>query len=191
MKIDPATEVPCCLGLFEILSGFVDVSDPCYSVSDVGCRATKIPTKNGIYVAMVVKTGGEEDEAGCCKVLEALLEDAGGQWVKSPYDIGVDSGQAGIFDSKHYKNDEIGRKWKSEHKEKNRDICENEPWYSMCCDLTCGKMNAGVIPHGVVSSSGYGDGGYDLWIRMEDKLATGFRIVFIDSEQEQEESEEP
>ena len=33
-------------------------------------------------------------------------------------------------------------------------------WYSHCCDLTLGKQQAGVIPYGVVFSSGYGDGCY-------------------------------
>jgi hypothetical protein len=190
MKIDPAIEVPCRLGFFEVLSGFVDVSDPCYDTG-VGCRATKIPTRNGTYTATVIKTGHGEEE-GRCKVLEAVLDDAKGEWVQTEHDIGVDSGQAGIFDSKYYKDDQVGRKWKKKQPEEdNMEICEDEPWYSMCCDLTCGKMHAGVVPYGAVSSSGYGDGGYTLWVRMEDKLATGFRIVFIDSEQEQEELEEP
>jgi len=188
--MNPATEAPHRLGFFEILSGFVDISDPCYEPS-VGCRASKLPTKNGTYIATVIKRESGEDQ-GRCMVLEAVLEDATGVWVESDHDIGVDSGQAGIFDSKRYRIDEIGRKWKAKQpKNNNRNICENEPWYSMCCDITCGDKQAGVIPYGVVSSSGYGDGSYSFWMRMDSGLATGFRIIFIDSEKEQEESEEP
>ena len=36
-----------------------------------------------------------------------------------------------------------------------------EAWYNSCCNQTLHTDHyAGVIPHGVVSNSGYGDGGY-------------------------------
>jgi hypothetical protein len=182
MKINPALETPFALGFFEILSGFVDVSDPCYD-QGTSCRAAKIPTQNGTYIATVLKENyGEEGER--CKVLEATLEDNKGKWVRTEYDIGVDSGQAGIFDSKYYGVDEIGRKWKLANTKQNRGICEDAHWYSMCCDITGADDGAGVVPYGVVSSSGWGDGGYNLWVRMDEGLATGFRIIFIDAEQE-------
>ena len=36
-----------------------------------------------------------------------------------------------------------------------------EAWYTYCCNITLVRLQAGVLPYGVVSSSGFGDGGYD------------------------------
>ena len=33
-------------------------------------------------------------------------------------------------------------------------------WYNHACDITLSEMSAGVMPYGVVSSSGFGDGSY-------------------------------
>ena len=76
--------------------------------------------------------------------------------------IGVDSGQAGFFDLSHYQCDadidisELGDRfddWGPSH----------SPWYLACCKETLSEDKAGVIPFGVVSSSGYGDGCYQLY----------------------------
>jgi hypothetical protein len=93
--------------------------------------------------------------------------------VKASFEVGVDSGQAGIYDEDYY------RQYHSE------DDC-NDDWYGDICDLT--------TPFGtkdgkcVVSSSGYGDGGYDCYL-LKDKNneVVGFQIVFIEDEDEEDE----
>jgi hypothetical protein len=75
------------------------------------------------------------------------------------FEVGVDSGQAGLFDASHYQDDSIIPNPKPRIYSAPSDI-----WYSHCCDITRSPLGAGVLPYGVVSSSGFGDGGYDCFI---------------------------
>ena len=70
-------------------------------------------------------------------------------------DIGVDSGQAGIYDYDEFINHE-----------KEREYNNPEHWYRQVCETTeDGKARAGLINgKGVTSSSGWGDGCYDSYI---------------------------
>ena len=65
----------------------------------------------------------------------------------------------------------------------------NNEWYLDVCDLT--------NPFGtkddkcVVSSSGYGDGGYDCFLlRDKNNEVVGFQIVFIEDDEEDEDYDE-
>lgn len=52
-------------------------------------------------------------------------------------------------------------------------------WYEICCDKSLSNVGAGVIRNGVVSSSGYGDGGYDVFtIANSDGLIVGIKLRF-------------
>jgi hypothetical protein len=76
------------------------------------------------------------------------------------FEVGVDSGQAGIFDVDHYKDDSVFGNKKPKFERSTLDESGNK-WYAFCCDATLyTKYTAGVIPYGAVSSSGFGDGGY-------------------------------
>ena len=69
------------------------------------------------------------------------------------FKVGVDSGQAGVFDKPFYRAGADAGQIPSED--------ALEAWYNSCCNQTLHTDHyAGVIPHGVVSNSGYGDGGY-------------------------------
>ena len=76
-------------------------------------------------------------------------------WEDCDIEVGVDSGQAGIFDEAMYKKEDqfdsfpdwLG--WESDSK-----------WYANCCAITLSNKQGGVIPSGVLSASGYGDGSY-------------------------------
>jgi hypothetical protein len=102
--------------------------------------------------------------------------------------IAVDSGQAGIFDEKYYKNDEVV---KGVERFYDQIICGDDLWYSICCDRTLSKNSYGVIPYGAVSSSGYGDGfyeaiaGYDI-----DNNVVSIELIFIEDEDEDEDEDE-
>jgi hypothetical protein len=86
--------------------------------------------------------------------------------------VGVDSGQAGFFDPAHA--------WKDESAvppfaDLGVDLSK---WYRMCCARTLGPgLGAGLVPHGVVSSSGWGDGGYEVFVRKD--AAGGIETVRI------------
>ena len=116
-------------------------------------------------------------------------------WERVPITVGVDSGQCGFFDEAMYyvpesvlKNQAWVRRMNAQIKElttQNRleeaqkvkqkllDAIGKLPtdfddvWYTACCHLTLGDVEAGVIPYGAVSASGYGDGSYDCFVRRE------------------------
>lgn len=81
-------------------------------------------------------------------------------------DVGVDSGQAGFFDAPYY--------------EENKAKENEDEWYDRVSDITLGEKSAGTIDmKGVVASSGFGDGGYNLYTHEVDGKVVGMRIEFI------------
>lgn len=144
------------LGQFELRSGQLILSDPCYEAEGQGLPAIK-----GVWDAYVVKTTlqtswGEDTR---CAFLFAHLSTTPVQyddavWVSLPTGVGVDSGQAGIFDSKFYRDEKVVTETIAE------PLTGDSRWYDLCCDRTIKGLNAGVIPYGCVSSSGWGDGFY-------------------------------
>lgn len=107
--------------------------------------------------------------------------------------IGVDSAQAGFFNYDYFKeNSELSKKDKDKY---------NEEYYYKICDLTyqyfeeikdkyfsCGITEKNEA---FVSSSGYGDGSYDCFIkRNKDGKIIAVKIVFIEYDDEDEEFEE-
>ena len=169
------------VGTFRIVSGRMVVSDPCYEIG-VGCQGVLNKVRKGRWVcSTTVAQGGAYDM--CVAELVARCGSpatpVSPRWTnQSSFVIGVDSGQAGIFDLAHYRQDRIAE---AVHRLMQEQICPNEPWYSLCCDRTFGsEMGAGIIPYGAVSSSGIGDGAYRCFTR-KDRCGyiTGVRIVFI------------
>jgi hypothetical protein len=64
---------------------------------------------------------------------------------------------------------------------------EGDAWYGACCHLTLGEENWGVLPNGVVSSSGYGDGSYAVTgIKNDEGEYVAFCIVFIGNDDEED-----
>lgn len=99
------------IGSFQIISGEVRVTDPCYD-EDTWCTAKLSNVKNGRWNAAVIKS--DEGNWGMrVAVLRAVHENSSidvlnfdtqyGEEI--PQDIGVDSGQAGIFDTAFFKKD--------------------------------------------------------------------------------------
>lgn len=99
-------------------------------------------------------------------------------WVKAGIHVGVDSGQAGFFDFAQYEKT-------------YRDKKTQEAFYDGICNLTLGKDQFGVNEFGAVSSSGYGDGGYEIHFRSgEDGKVEEAVIIFIEEYEEEGEGEE-
>ena len=148
------------IGTFEVKSGKVRISDPCYEL-DTWCAGTINKVRKGVWQAEVIKSD-EGSWGNRCAVLLAYHKDFtvdhdDGRFINQDIDVGVDSGQAGIFDLKHFKDDGIVA---NVERVGGEPICADEPWYSICCDRTLSEEGAGIIPFGCVSSSGYGDGSY-------------------------------
>lgn len=91
------------------------------------------------------------------------------EWESDSREIGVDSGQAGIFSSESYRNDSIvdriglGDGDISFFGKFNPRDEEGEKWYVSMSSRTLGVLQHGVYDEGTVCSSGIGDGSYMLF----------------------------
>lgn len=140
------------LGMVE-LSGKVVVSDPCYD-RDVWCMITNLSVKPGRYKVSVIRSDEKEWGVRIASIVmfhEDYVDAKLGKWKSIEGTVGVDSGQCGIYDDAVYPQ--------------AKDHSDNEPFYDECCNITLGKKSAGILKSGkgVVSSSGYGDGSYELF----------------------------
>ena len=167
-----------------ILSDKVYVSDPCYTPG-TWCQAVIENVLPGNYEAIVDKTDNTMGWGNRCSHLFVIHESVSHKklnWIEHPATIGVDSGQAGIFDFDSYRNDshpipkvESDDKFPDEWAKK-----EGDKWYVNMCDRTLGEESWGTYDRGVVTSSGFGDGSYPLYVtRNTDGQIVGFHIDFL------------
>lgn len=153
---------------FEVKSGKIVASDPCYTVG-TWCQGVIDNVRNGTWFAHVETS----DEGRWGNRIAALVVYHADNlqnnpnilslfqnMPKLPFVAGVDSGQFGFFDHDAYRNDDAITSdiplW---------DYTIEEPgdkFYSACCQQTIEGESWGILPFGAVSSSGYGDGSYTV-----------------------------
>lgn len=141
------------LGTFEVTQPELIISDPCYAPG-TWCMGTIPNAQPGIWEAEI----GFSHEGKCDAAVAYLAAfhqqcPSKGQLIAQEelFEVGVDSSQAGVFDKPFYRAGAGAGQTPTED--------ALEAWYACCCDQTL-CYQAGTIPHGVVSSSGYGDGVY-------------------------------
>ena len=167
------------------LGNQVVVSDPCYSIP-TWCQAIVRNVLPGNYRTLVLKSD-EGVWGNRCSHLIAIHEDYAHQeekfrWEQYPSVIGVDSGQAGIFSRESYRNDQMADQIGNGDGEdfgSGFDREEGDKWYRKMCTRTLGNEHWGTYSEGVVSSSGIGDGSYDLLVAKKNKQVVGFVINFL------------
>ena len=173
------------------LSNNVRVSDPCYS-DDVWCKTRLTDVHPGDY-NVITETSDEGEWGNRISRLtvihsdyKTICEDES-KWEEHS-DIGVDSGQAGIFCETSYRNDEIAESITTPPNNfKISGKSEGDKWYEKMCDFTLSNNLWGSYDTGVVTSSGYGDGGYPLEVvRNDNKEIVGMRITYIFPEDDEE-----
>lgn len=188
---------------FEITSGKMVISDPCYTL-DTWCQGVVDRVKNGTWVAdaQKVQSWGERVSILFAINEQALKENPNikdillnGDAKELPFTFGVDSGQLGFFDHEHYRNDESAKDLPKFDFGGDFDVQDGDIWYRAVCDLTLGGEQWGALPFGVVSSSGFGDGSYPVFaVTNEYDEYIGFMAIFIaedeDDEEEYEDDEE-
>lgn len=178
---------------FEVVSGSMVCSDPCYSL-DVWCMGVVNNVKKGKWNADVQYM----DLGGWGERISVLMVSHESNTLPTfdfdnplGFTAGVDSGQFGFFDKDFYRNDESAKDLKKYQFSDDYDREEGDQWYRACADLTLGTESWGVLPNGAVSSSGVGDGSYDVF---EQKNAEGEVIalccVFLWEDEEDEYCEE-
>ena len=150
---------------FEVVSGSIVCSDPCYSL-DVWCMGVVDNVKKGKWIADIehLDLGGWGERIATLMVYHESVNHPMFDF-DSPlhFTAGVDSGQFGFFDKEFYRNDENAKDLNKYQFSDDFDREEGDQWYRACADLTLGADSWGVLPNGAVSSSGIGDGSYEVF----------------------------
>ncbi|OXM85590.1 DUF4241 domain-containing protein [Paenibacillus rigui] len=165
------------LGHFEVTSGRFVVADPCYELNtETIIMGVLDHVLNGSWIANVERLEVNDWGEACSKLYayHQLYEDQVEElhWVKCSFIVGVDSGQAGIFDMNMFRiADSVA--------EGDSDPTDSD-WYLTCCDITESANEAGVLDGGAVSRTGFGDGAYGAYMAMnEQNQIIAVKIVFI------------
>lgn len=135
------------------VSRHIVVTDPCYEWAEV--RVEAVP---GRWFGRAFTT--DSGDWGV-RVAEVVVHHESWNPMLDDHDttyIGVDSGQAGVFDGDIYEHD-------------------HSALYDACCEATSNLH--GYVGGGWVSSSGYGDGGYRANIYRTGGKAVAVEITFI------------
>lgn len=165
------------------LGNEVVVSDPCYTIP-TWCQTIVTNVIPGYYEPLV-KKHESNGWGNRVSMLMCIHEDYIGKedeidvnWVEHGGTIGVDSGQAGIFSKESYRND------KHPIEKGDADFScsrgeDGDEWYDKMCQRTLDELQWGSYDEGVVSSSGFGDGSYTLYVLTTDEdEVVGFCIDF-------------
>jgi hypothetical protein len=175
------------------LSENVRVSDPCYT-DDVWC---KTQLKNVLPGSYNCKVAHSDEGAWGVRISSITLvhenytDDESLEW-NYHSDIGVDSGQAGVFCETSYRNDEVAAGITTP--EVDFMIPQDDAgdaWYTKMCKFTLGGEGYGAYDTGLVSCSGIGDGSYPLYVVYDenDKIVA-MQIDYLLGDEEDEEEYE-
>lgn len=145
------------LGTFEIVSGEMYVTDPLFEL-DTECVSALKNVRSGRWNAAVymVKTGGNVERVSRLAVWhEDAPEPDQLRKAEADFEVPVDAGQAGFFDTAHYRDSSVIDTAPAETYSDGECV-----WFDRCCEIALGPDQAGVLPFGAVSTSGYGDDVY-------------------------------
>lgn len=166
------------VGVFNVSCGQIRVSDPCYEKdSDGGFTVDNVV--NGQWLAYF-DFDRFRDSIACVFAVHNMYRDKVSVYnLHEVAQIGVDSGQASIFDKVYYDTNQGG------------EYGELDTFYGKCCHITEIK-SCGIVENcGVVSSSGYGDGEYPVYVcRDKNGLVYCVYIEFVSDEEEEEYEDE-
>ena len=108
-------------------------------------------------------------------------------WEKTDISVGVDTGMAGIFDYKYYRDDDSVAGYEYYKKDYMCDLVESgEKFYAVCATLTefdPKLIMACTLPNGVVSNSGWGDGLYKVYTCKYNDKIVGIKIRYMNDKE--------
>ena len=165
------------VGSFKMEGDVMRVSDPCYK-KDVWCAGTIHNCKIGDWeTAVVLSDEGQFgvrvamlvayhcDSGVSFSLADKILSDGrfvpGTGFEHCDFEVGVDSACAGLYDDSKFGLDEVFADAPPAPEYYGHG--QGAVWSSHCCCATDNELRAGIIPCGVVSHSGFGDGGYDAY----------------------------
>lgn len=159
-----------------LVSGDLTVQDPCYRDDWLRNVVTKV--KPGRWLAVASPMATESDRIGMLTVAhvrQPVFSDPA-----ETFEVGVDSGQAGVFPI-------------APTAESSNELWTK--WYDKVCDATLSSHGWGIIDeNSVASSSGYGDGSYRATV-YRDYAGEAVKITiefdyFEDEDEDYEEEED-
>ena len=159
----------------------VIVSDPCYSEESWG-QVNYSNVLPGEYRSFCKKTdtGDWGVRVSMLMVVHTDHEFDDLDW-ENDGSIGVDSGQAGIFSKSQFRDDndevplgdgDISFFTEGFHQK------SGDRWYTKMCSYTVGEERWGSYRNGTISSSGYGDGGYEVYTATVNDKIVGICIDY-------------
>ncbi|MDF2902605.1 MAG: hypothetical protein K0S25_243 [Bacillus sp. (in: firmicutes)] len=173
------------LGTFQVTSGKLIISDPCYSYDEENTEGLQVvlkPAKRGNWSATI--SYNEEEVVRQLVVFWGNTEPEE-EWIPINQLIAVDSAQVGIFDFTLFDDGEIIiNEVENEYDiEMDNDVSK---YYVACCDAVASKQQGGIVPGGAVVMSGYGDGLYQVYIK-QDKSSevVSVMIDFLESDEDE------
>lgn len=163
------------LGTFEITSGKLVLSDPCFDYYPEGpnddMNIYDVPNGKWLVYIINMKHPQVRNKIRNILIHHTSLTVLDLKWEKIDTTIGVDSGLVGFFDLSHYQNNETI----SEDVKK-----QGKTWYDINCE-PC-KI-AQTIPFGVVSNSDYGNPIYNVYGAYKDNQLVGLKIKYTEGDE--------
>lgn len=174
----------------------VVVSDPCYEMG-TWCMDVLDNVLPGKYHSFVdrIDMGDWGHRNSMLLVVHEDYVNSKLKWVEHSRNIGVDSGQAGIFSLESYRNDSLSETIGSG--DGDISFFEKEPWasmgpdketgdvwYRLMCSRTLSEKGSGAYDSGIVCSSGIGDGMYPLYIAIKKRKIVALCVDFLVSDDE-------
>lgn len=147
------------------LTDIVYITDPCYEAG-TWCQGVVTNVMPGEY-RCIRRLAKDEIfntafRVAQIRVIKIGYEAASLKYKRLPITVGVDSGQAGIFNEKYYEDNQ-----------------PKEEWYDRICELTNDEHFGVIDNEGVVSRTGYGDGSYRAYAAFYDGKIVGIKIYYI------------
>ena len=165
---------------FEIKSGEVIISDPCYRKGALG--TLELNVKKGIWIGEIYiskEMERKEVRNGHISSIVVYHKNSGTTFRGFCWDlyghINVDSGQAGIFDNNIYPDDDVGEYQDIE----NYKYEDMKTFYAKACYLTNNNGYGIIDKRGIVATSGYGDGRYEVFTIEADNKIIAIKIIFL------------
>lgn len=163
-------------GILNLSKGVLDITDPCYD-KDTWCRKTVKKVKTGKWSCFYLQ---EAEDDGRIAQIEIVHESVDINDIQNKYiaigTIGVDAGLAGFFEEKPDYND---NEWSK--------ICNFIPYDEPLIFQTDSPMKC----NGIVTSSGYGDGCYEVYGLTDNHFeVVALKIIFFTEEIEDDYEDE-
>jgi len=163
------------IGQFKTKSNVIRVTDPCYE-RGTWCAGCIEDAKIGTWEVRINTFSDRIAELHAYHVDIKNDTIKNSSWTEQDFEVGVDSGQCGIFDDDIYPFGETG------------EYGDDNTFYGKCCNLSMNGV--GVMDFGVVSSSGYGDGSYVCYTLEEKGQTVGIKVIFIENDYEDDYDEQ-